>query len=265
MDAPKRLAFLDRLYGLEGKTAVCIGGGGVLCGEMCMGLSMAGMHIIVADIAEENGQQRVASIRKQGGAAEFFRVDVREKRGMQAVTTHLADCNRNCDVLVNAPGINQGKPFLEVTDEDWERIIAINLTGIRNACQVFGSYMIDRKNGGSIINIGSVTSLNPLTRVSTYSVTKAGVLNLTQYLAVEWVKQGIRVNAILPGFFPAEQNLKLLDAARKGAIKRQTPMGRFGEPKELIGALLLLASPVAGSHMTGAAVSVDGGFTVFTL
>ena len=265
MQDSKRLAFLNDLYGLEGKTAVCVGGGGVLCGEMAMGLSLAGAHIIVADIAEEAGRARVLAIEQQGGTAQFFQVDVQKREDMVAVTRALAVQNRECDVLVNAPGVNSKKPFNEVDDDEWDRIMAINLKGVRTSCQVFGGYMILRKSGGSIVNIGSVTSFCPLSGVSTYSVTKAGVLSITKSLAAEWAPHGIRVNAICPGFLPAEQNRKVLSPDRVEAIMRQTPQHRYGEPKELLGALLLLASPVAGSYITGAAFSVDGGFTAFTL
>lgn len=265
MQAEKRLAFLNGLYGLEGKTAVCVGGGGVLCGEMAMGLSLAGAHIIVADIAEEAGKARVEAIEQQGGTAQFFRVDVKQREDMVEVTRAIAVQGRDCDVLINAPGVNSKKPFLEVDDDEWDRIMAINLKGVRTSCQVFGNFMIQHQTHGSIINIGSVTSLLPLSGVSTYSVTKAGVLSITRSLAAEWAPHGIRVNAICPGFFPAEQNRKVLDKDRVASIMRQTPQHRFGEPKELLGALLLLASDIAGSYLTGAAVSVDGGFTAFTL
>jgi len=138
MQEAKRLAFLNDLYGLEGKTAVCIGGGGVLCGEMAMGLSMAGAHIIVADVVEEAGRARVQAIEQQGGTAQFFQVDVQVRESMVEVTRALAVQGRDCDILINAPGVNSKKPFLDVDDDEWARIIAINLTGVRNSCQVFG-------------------------------------------------------------------------------------------------------------------------------
>ncbi|OGJ79307.1 gluconate 5-dehydrogenase [Candidatus Peribacteria bacterium RIFOXYC1_FULL_54_13] len=265
MQEAKRLAFLNDLYGLEGKTAVCIGGGGVLCGEMAMGLSMAGAHIIVADVVEEAGRARVQAIEQQGGTAQFFQVDVQVRESMVEVTRALAVQGRDCDILINAPGVNSKKPFLDVDDDEWARIIAINLTGVRNSCQVFGKFMIQHETHGSIINIGSVTSFCPLYGVSTYCVTKVGVVSLTKSLAAEWAPRHIRVNAICPGFFPAEQNRKVLSPDRVEAIMRQTPQHRFGEPPELVPTVLLLASPVAGSYITGAAYSVDGGFTAFTL
>ncbi len=266
MEGTKRLTFLDSLFGLEGTTAVVIGGGGVLGGEMCMGLSMAGAHVVVADLAEEPGAARVGAIRAQGGTAEFFKVDVREKRDMEAVVAALEAQGRNCHVLVNAPGVNSKKPFLDVGDDEWNRIVAINLQGVRNACQVFGAYMIKRGTKGAIINIASVTATIPLSEVSTYSATKAGVLSITRSVAMEWAKYGIRANAMSPGFFPAEQNRQILaQGTREADILRQTLFHRYGEPHELVGTLLLLASPVAGSFITGANYAVDAGVTAFIL
>ena len=164
------------------------------------------------------------------------------------------------EILVNAAGVNAGSTFLEATDADWDRVMAVNLKAVFQACQVFARHMV-QAGGGAILNIGSVTSLLPLSRVFAYSASKAGLLNLTRNVAREFGHQGVRCNAICPGFFPAEQNRKLLDEERIGSIMRHTPMARFGEPEELIGAALLLLSPVAGRFVTGAAVSVDGGFT----
>ena len=129
------------------------------------------------------------------------------------------------------------------------------------ACQVFIESMLQNENGGSILNIGSVTSDKPLSRVFAYAASKAGIVNLTQNIAQEFAARKIRVNAICPGFFPAEQNRKLLDADRVENIMRGTPMGRYGAPDELVGAALLLLSSKAGSYMTGSIVYVDGGFT----
>lgn len=266
MESSKRQMFLDSLFGLKGTTAVVIGGGGVLGGEMCMGLSAAGAHVVVADVGEQAGAARVAAIQAQGGTAEFFPTDVRKKPSLQAIVTTLEQQGRECNVLVNAPGINSKKPFLDVPDSEWWRIMHINLMGVRNACQVFGWYMIRRKTKGSIINIASVTATIPLSQVSTYSATKAGVLNLTRSIAMEWATHGIRANALSPGFFPAEQNRQILaQGTRQADILRQTPFHRYGEPQELIGAVLMLASPVAGSFVTGANICVDGGVTAFIL
>ena len=156
--------------------------------------------------------------------------------------------------------MNAGSAFLDATDADWDRVMTINLKAVFQACQIFARHMV-AAGGGSIVNIGSVTSHLPLSRVFAYAASKAGVLNLTRNVAQEFGTQGVRVNAICPGFFPAEQNRKLLDQERIDNIMRHTPMQRFGEPEELIGALLLLVSPKAGSFITGTHVNVDGGFT----
>jgi NAD(P)-dependent dehydrogenase (short-subunit alcohol dehydrogenase family) len=139
-------------------------------------------------------------------------------------------------------------------------VLSINLKSVFQACQVFGGHMVQH-GGGAILNIGSVTSHLPLSRVFAYSASKAAVVNLTRNVAREFGTQGVRVNAICPGFFPAEQNRKLLDQERIDNIMGHTPMKRFGEPEELIGAAILLVSPRAGSFMTGSIVNVDGGFT----
>src|SRR5690606_13558610 len=140
-----------------------------------------------------------------------------------------------------------------------------NLKSMLLACQVFGRHMIDRGRGGSIINISSVSSGPPLSRVLTYSVSKAGVNNLTQWLARELAPHNIRVNAIIPGFFPAEQNRRILSKERIDAILGHTPMGRLGEPEELAGTVIWLASEKAAGFVTGALIRVDGGFGAMTI
>ena len=168
-------------------------------------------------------------------------------------------------VLVNAPGLNSSTPFLEIGLAEWHRIVDANLTSVFLACQTFTRSMIANGNGGSIINLSSASSGPPLSRVLTYSVSKAGLNNLTQYLARELAPQGIRVNAIVPGFFPAEQNRKLLSEERVRAIVGHTPAGRLGEPGELVGTAIWLASGRASGFVTGALVPVDGGFGAMTI
>lgn len=252
--------YLNEMFGLSGQTAVVIGGAGVLGGTLCEGLVQAGAKIIVADLTEQGCKDRVGALEEIGGTAGFCTVDVTSRESIENLLAESLKQSEKIDILVNCAGVNAGSMFLDATDADWDRVMTINLRAVFQACQVFGRHMIDA-GGGSIINIGSVTSHLPLSRVFAYSASKAGVLNLTRNVAQEFAAHGVRVNVICPGFFPAEQNRKLLDAERIDNITRNTPMRRFGEPEELIGALLLLVSPKAGSFMTGAAINVDGGFT----
>jgi NAD(P)-dependent dehydrogenase (short-subunit alcohol dehydrogenase family) len=166
--------------------------------------------------------------------------------------------------LVNCAGVNAPTPYFDITDEEFDRIVKGNVFATHLACQVFGKHMID-SGGGAILNIGSVSSYRPLSRVFIYSASKAAVLSLTQNVAREFAPHGVRVNCLCPGFFPAEQNRKILDKSRIESILRHTPMGRLGDAPELIGAALLLLSPVAGSFITGEAIYVDGGFTAVTI
>jgi len=141
----------------------------------------------------------------------------------------------------------------------------VNLNSVFLSCQVFGRHLVAKGEGGSIINVGSMSGLVPLSRVFTYSATKAAVHNLTKNLAREWAPHRVRVNTLVPGFFPAEQNRKVLTPARVASIMGHTPMGRFGEARELVAAALLLASDGAGSFITGSELAVDGGFNAMSI
>ena len=257
--------YLRELFGLDGLTAVVIGGTGTLGGSFCDALAEAGAHVLVVGRNEEHGQERVRCIREQGGSAEYFSCDATQRPELEALVAHLKTSGRQANVLINGAGVNSPTPFLDIGDDEWERILNVNLRGVRLACQVVGKDMLERGTKGSIINIASVSAGPPLSRVFTYSVSKAAVLSLTQNLAREWATKGIRVNALSPGFFPAEQNKKVLTPDRVENIMRHTPMARFGSPEELAGAILLLASPKAGSFLTGHNLLVDGGFTAMTI
>jgi NAD(P)-dependent dehydrogenase (short-subunit alcohol dehydrogenase family) len=166
---------------------------------------------------------------------------------------------------MNCPGKNSPTPFFDLTMEEWDSIMEVNLKGVVLACQIFGKHMVDAGQGGSIINISSVSSDPPLSRVFTYSASKAGVNSVTKFLAREFASARVRVNAIIPGFFPAEQNRKILSPERTASILGHTPMGRFGEADELQGAAVFLASEQASSFVTGALIRVDGGFGSMTI
>ncbi len=253
--------YLHSLFGLDGQVAVVVGGTGVLGGSMCEGLAQAGAHVVVAGRSAERGGERAEAIAKLGGSAEFGEVDVTSKDSLAALRDRTASAHGNIDILVNCAGVNSATPYEEIADEDWERVLATNLTATHWGCQLFAPLMASQQGGGSILNVGSVTSHLPLSRVFAYSASKAAVLNLTKNVAREYATRGVRVNAVCPGFFPAEQNRKILDEDRVEKIFAQTPMARFGEPEELTGAVLLLCSRQAGAFITGAEIYVDGGFT----
>ena len=252
--------FLKGMFGLEGQNAIVIGGAGVLGGALCRGLVQAGAHVVVADITDEGCQKRVDELKQLDGSASYALVNAMKRESIEQLLAAAVEQLGRVHILVNCAGVNAGTDFLDATDEDWDRIMTINLRAVFQACQIFGKHMIDA-GGGSIINIGSVTSHLPLSRVFAYSASKSGVLNLTRNVAQEFATDGVRVNAICPGFFPAEQNRKVLTQERIDSIMSGTPMKRFGEPEELIGALLLLASSKGGQFITGTHVNVDGGFT----
>jgi NAD(P)-dependent dehydrogenase (short-subunit alcohol dehydrogenase family) len=253
-------SYLEQMFGLSGQTAVVIGGAGVLGGALCAGLVQAGAHVVVADLTDEGCKARVETLEKISGKASYCTVNVTQRESLENLLAETLKQTGRADILVNSAGVNAGTDFLDATEADWDRIMAINLKAVFQACQIFGRHMIDA-GGGSIVNIGSVTSHLPLSRVFAYAASKAGVLNLSRNIAHDFATKGVRVNVICPGFFPAEQNRKLLTKERTDSIMNHTPMRRFGEPEELIGALLLLVSKKAGSFVTGTHVNVDGGFT----
>jgi NAD(P)-dependent dehydrogenase (short-subunit alcohol dehydrogenase family) len=256
--------YLQKLFSLEGQVAVVIGGTGVLGGALCEGIAQAGAHVVVAGRSEERGRQRVGAIERLGAKASFVPVDVTSHESIEQLLSSVAQQHGQVHALVNAAGVNSATPYLEITEEDFDRVIQTNLKSTHLACQIFGRHMMEA-GGGSIVNIGSVTSFLPLSRVFIYSASKAAVLNLTQNVAREFAPHKIRVNCLCPGFFPAEQNRKILDEQRVADILGRTPMGRFGEPEELIGPMLLMLAPNAGSFLTGEAIYVDGGFTSMTI
>ena len=253
------------LFSLEGKVAVIIGGGGVLAGEMAHGLSNAGADIVVIDIHRDNAEARAQAIRQAGKKSVAVEADASRRHDMERALQITLESFGRVDVLINAAGINSGTPFFNITDEEWQLILDVDLKSIFLACQIFGRTMVDGQQGGSIINISSIASDPPLSKVFTYSVAKGGINQLTRFLAREWAPHRVRVNAILPGFVPAEQNRKLLTPERTAQALGHTPMGRFGEPHELVGAAIFLAAERASSFVTGALLRVDGGFGAMSI
>ncbi len=266
------------LFDLTGEIAVVLGATGVLGGAIAEGLAAAGAKVAVLGRNAERGETRVRSIRKQQGSAEFFSADALDQKSLIAAGETVLSRLGAPTILVNAAGGNDPRvtvtpehPFEQIRLADWQENLDMNLAGgALIPCQVFGPAMKNNRKG-SIINIASVSAHLPLSRVAAYSAAKAALLNLTQFLAREWAPYNIRVNSITPGFFPGEQNRRLLfnedgTATPRGQlILGHTPMARFGIPSELAGAAIFLASEQASGFVTGIDLRVDGGFLSQTI
>ncbi|MFD2115727.1 SDR family oxidoreductase [Paenibacillus yanchengensis] len=253
------------MFRLDDTVSVVIGGNGVLGGAMSEALAEAGSKVAIVGRNMDKANQVVATIEAAGGVAKAFQADAANKEQLQQMMEEVLAWGGRVDTLINASGVNSSTPFFELEMDEWDHIMDTNLKSVVLACQLFAKQMIKQGAGGSIINISSVSSDPPLSRVFTYSASKAGVNNITQFLAREFAQDGVRVNAIIPGFFPAEQNKKILSPDRVKAIMRHTPMNRFGEPSELKGATVFLASQQASSFVTGSFIRVDGGYGAMTI
>ncbi|WP_110927767.1 SDR family oxidoreductase [Bacillus massiliglaciei] len=256
---------MNTLFDLSGKTVAAIGGNSVLGSSMAKGLAAHGAKIAIVGRNLEKAEAVVKEIQEMGGEAKAFQADVVSRNQLEKAAADIEAWSGGVDILLNAPGKNSATPFFELEMDEWDDIMDVNLKGIVVTCQVFAKKMIEQKRKGSIINISSVSSTTPLSKVFTYSVSKAGLNSVTQFLAREFAPEGIRVNAIIPGFFPAEQNRKILSEERTASIMNHTPMKRFGNPDELQGAAVFLASDKASSFVTGTVIRVDGGFGSMTI
>ncbi|UCH11444.1 MAG: SDR family oxidoreductase [Fidelibacterota bacterium] len=259
------MSYVGDLFSLDGKVAAVIGGSGVLGGSMALALAKAGAKVAVVDVSTVGGEKHVQAIQKSDGEGMVVQADVSSKEDLKQALDTIVARWEGLHILLYAPGVNSPTPVLEIPESEWDKIMSVNLKGMFLASQVFGEFMIEQKEGGSIIIISSASSIRPLSKVFTYSISKYGLNAMTRFLAREWAPHDIRVNAIAPGFFPAEQNRRILTKERTADIFRHTPMGRFGEPEELSGAVVWLASEKASSFVTGAIISVDGGFTAMTI
>lgn len=267
-----------KLFDLTGDVAVVIGGTGVLGGSLAEGLAQAGAAVAIVGRHAGRGEARAESLRQAGGPARFVVADALDRAQLRAAHQTIERDLGSPTILVNAAGGNDPKvtvtaerPFEAIQLEDWRASFDLNLVGgAFLPCQEFGPAMA-RRGRGSIVNIASVSAHLPLSRVVAYSAAKAAVINLTRFLAREWASAGVRVNSITPGFFPADQNRRLLfhedgsPTPRAAAILGHTPMGRFGEPHELMGAVIFLASHQASGFVTGTDLAVDGGFLAQTI
>ena len=272
---------------LSGKVAVVTGAGGVLCGMFSKALASAGAKVAVLDLNEEAAEKVASEIRADGGEAKAYKCNVLEKESMEACHQAVLADFGPCDILINGAGGNNprattDKEYFEIGDIDAETksffdleqkgvefVFNLNFIGTLVPTQTFARDMVGRE-GCNILNISSMNAYTPLTKIPAYSGAKAAISNFTQWLAVHFSKVGIRVNAIAPGFFSTQQNQKLLfnedgtPTARTGKILAASPMGRFGEPEELLGALLFLLNNEAASFITGVVIPVDGGFSAYS-
>jgi len=266
------------LFDLSNDVAVVIGGTGTLGGSMASALASSGARVAILGRSEERGAARVKEIEAAGGTAMFHAADALDPDSLVAARDAINNQLGPVSILLSAAGGNRpdatlppGSNFCTLPREAWNEVFDLNLVGgSLLPSQVFGETML-AEGRGSIINVASMAGMIPLSRVVAYSAAKAAVLNLTQFLAREWATKGVRVNAISPGFFPAEQNKALLfneDGSyteRGGQIIGHTPMARFGSAEELSGAVIWLASQKASSFVTGQNIVVDGGFISTTI
>lgn len=272
---------------LNGKVAVVTGAGGILCGMFSNALATAGAKVAVLDLNEAAAQKVADEIVAEGGIAKAYKCNVLEKESMEECHQKVLADLGPCDILLNGAGGNNprattDKEYFEIGDIDAETksffdleqkgvefVFNLNFIGTLVPTQTFAKDMVGRK-GCNILNISSMNAYTPLTKIPAYSGAKAAISNFTQWLAVHFSKVGIRVNAIAPGFFSTKQNAALLfnadgtPTARTGKILAATPMGRFGEAEELVGALLFLLNNDAASFITGVVIPVDGGFSAYS-
>jgi len=272
---------------LTGKVAVVTGAGGVLCSGFAKVIARAGAKVALLDLNEEAAKAFADEIVAEGGVAKAYKCNVLDKSICCAVAEQVKADFGACDILINGAGGNNprattDKEYFEPGDIDADTksffdleadgvgfVFNLNFLGTLIPTQAFASQMVGRE-GCTILNISSMNAYTPLTKIPAYSGAKAAISNFTQWLAVHFSKVGIRVNAIAPGFFSTKQNAALLwnpdgtPTARTGKILAATPMGRFGESKELEGALLFLLNNEAAGFITGVVLPVDGGFSAYS-
>lgn len=256
--------YINSPFSLQDKVAVVIGGTGSICGNIGVALARAGAEVILVGRNPEGAIEKLAAIDEFGGKSWFHKADVRERTELDDLLTAVLLRSGKVDILVNGASASLNTPFLEISDDEISTTMDINFKSVLRACQVFGEYFINRAEPSSIINLGSMAGKVPVDGLFTYAAAKAAVHSLTKNLACEWAENDIRVNTLVPGFFPSGRASQQGDETRALEILRHTPMSRFGDADELTGATLLLASS-AGSFITGTELVIDGGFSAMTI
>jgi NAD(P)-dependent dehydrogenase (short-subunit alcohol dehydrogenase family) len=250
---------MSSLFALDGKTAVVIGGTSGIGRALAIGLAEAGADVIAASRGQEAVETTASEIEALGRKTLRLTADVADRVSLENLRDAAVGTFGKVDILVNCAGITRKGVSLDFSESDWLEILDTNLTGTFRSCQVFGSHMLSRKSG-RIINIASLSTFVGLFEVAAYGASKSGVGSLTQTLAIEWARHGVLVNAIAPGVFRTPLNTNLLDNTERGReFLIRTPMQRFGDARELVGAAVYLASE-ASSFVTGTILVVDGGF-----
>ena len=272
---------------LRGKVAVVTGGAGVLCSEFVRALALCGAKVAILNRTLSKGEALAEEVRQSGGEAMAVSCNVTDAESVKAAHEAVLAAFGKCDILINGAGGNnprastdkeyfelgdmeaETKSFFDLDEEGFRFVMDLNFVGTLLPTQAFARDMVGRE-GCTIINVSSMNAYTPLTKIPAYSGAKAAISNFTQWLAVHFSRVGIRVNAIAPGFFSTEQNKALLwnedgtPTARTGKILAATPMGRFGKPQELLGALMFLVDEHAASFVTGVCIPVDGGFSAYS-
>ncbi len=253
------IRLLKNFTDLTGRIAVVVGGTSGLGRASAIALAQAGAHVVATGRRQNLVDEVASEIESLGRQTVRVTADAAVVQSLQALCDHVLQEFGQIDILVNAAGRTGKKPTAEQPEEEWSQILDINLTGTFRACQVF--YNALKANGrGRVVNFASLSSYVAFHEVAAYGVSKSGVLALTRSLGCEWCRQGINVNAVVPGVFPTELNEKLLNGTERGQeILARTPMHRFGKPEELAGAVVFLASDAA-SFITGQTITVDGGY-----
>ena len=249
----------ESFFDLSGRGAVVIGGTSGLGKSIALGLASAGADTVAASRRAEEVDAAAAAIEALGRRTLRRTADVRDRASLESLHKDVLQHLGRIDILVNAAGMNRRTPTLECSEEEWQTILDTNLTGIWRACQIFGRTMVEQ-NYGRIINIASLTTFVAFRDVTAYGASKGGVGALTKSLAIEWAAHNVTVNAIAPGVFPTALNKELINKTERGReLLMRTPMQRFGNPDEIAGAAVYLASDAA-SFVTGDILAVDGGY-----
>jgi NAD(P)-dependent dehydrogenase (short-subunit alcohol dehydrogenase family) len=246
-------------FDLTGRAAVVLGGTSGIGRALVDGLVEAGADVAASSRQQAQVDATAEAIEQHGKKSLRVASDVADRASLVTLREAALEAFGKVDILVNCAGTTRRRPTLEVDDDEWQRILDVNLTGTLRACQVFGAHMLER-GYGRIVNIASLSSFVGLFEVAAYTASKAGVAALTKSLAIEWGSRGVLVNAIAPGVFRTPLNHDLLDGTERGReFKLRTPLGRFGRVEELAGAAVFLASDAA-SFVNGEVLVVDGGF-----